>query len=99
MLSWLVLIDRGFNPSYLLERDKTHYHVFRELFLYILVSNDSRVGTPVPIPNTEVKHSNADDSVCENRKLLTIFFVYKRLFLNDESFLLTDFFWYINVRI
>ena len=55
-------------------------------FSNILVSNDSRVGTPVPIPNTEVKHSNADDSVCENRKLLTIFFVYKRLFLNDESF-------------
>ena len=44
------------------------------------------MGTPVPIPNTEVKHSNADDSVCENRKLLTIFLFIKDFILTDESF-------------
>ena len=55
-------------------------------FSNIFLGNDSRVGTPVPIPNTEVKHSNADDSVCENRKLLTIFLFIKDFFLNDRSF-------------
>ena len=37
------------------------------------IGDDSKVDTPVPIPNTEVKHFNADDSVSENRKL-PIFF-------------------------
>lgn len=32
---------------------------------------------PVPIPNTEVKHLYAEDSVCENRELPTIFFCNK----------------------
>ena len=38
-------------------------------FLYILIGDYSKVDTPVPIPNTAVKHFNADDSVSENRKL------------------------------
>ena len=47
-------------------------------FSIYFLGNDSKWGTPVPIPNTEVKPLNADDSVCENRKLPRIFFVYKR---------------------
>ena len=38
-----------------------------------LIGNDSKEGTPVPIPNTEVKLFYAEDSVSENRKL-PIFF-------------------------
>ena len=49
------------------------------MFSNSFLGNDSRVGTPVPIPNTEVKHSNADDSVCENRKLPRIFFVFNTI--------------------
>ena len=44
-------------------------------FSNIFLGNDSKWGTPVPIPNTEVKPLNADDSECENRKLPRIFFV------------------------
>ena len=44
-------------------------------FSIYFLGNDSKWGTPVPIPNTEVKPLNADDSVCENRKLPRIFFV------------------------
>ena len=42
-------------------------------FSKYFIGNDSKVDTPVPIPNTEVKHFNAEDSVSENRKL-PIFF-------------------------
>ncbi len=42
----------------------------------MFIGNDSKVDTPVPIPNTEVKHFNAEDSVSENRKL-PIFFCNK----------------------
>ena len=50
-------------------------------------SNDSKWGTPVPIPNTEVKPLNAEDSECENRKLPRIFFVYKKDCINNvQSF-------------
>ena len=53
----------------------------------IFLGNDSRVGTPVPIPNTEVKHSNAEDSGSENRKLPRIFFcIKKNLTAKDKSF-------------
>ena len=45
------------------------------------------MGTPVPIPNTEVKHSNAEDSESENRKLPRIFFCIKKdLTTKDKSF-------------
>ena len=37
--------------------------------------SDSMMDTPVPIPNTEVKHHNGDDStLCENSKLPVLFF-------------------------
>ena len=36
--------------------------VFRELFLYIFLSDDSEEGTPGSIPNPEVKLFSADDS-------------------------------------
>ena len=42
----------------------------------MFIGNDSKVDTPVPIPNTEVKHFNAENSVSENRKL-PIFFCFK----------------------
>ena len=35
------------------------------------------MDTPVPIPNTEVKHFNGEDSVSENNKL-PIFFCFKK---------------------
>ncbi len=51
--------------------------VFRELFsLNNFLGNNREEGTPVPIPNTEVKLFIADDSVCENRTLPRIFFCY-----------------------
>ena len=39
----------------------------------MFIGNDSKVDTPVPIPNTEVKHFNAEDSESENRKLPVFF--------------------------
>ena len=50
----------------------------KELFFKYFLGNDSKWGTPVPIPNTEVKPLNADDSECENRKLPRIFFCVKK---------------------
>jgi hypothetical protein len=51
ILSGLILIDRGLNlfPKY--------YSILKEPF-----GDASEMGTPVPIPNTEVKHFSADDS-------------------------------------
>ena len=37
--------------------------MFSENYFSILIRNDSNEGTPVPIPNTEVKLINADNSV------------------------------------
>ena len=34
----------------------------------LFVRCDNERETPVPIPNTEVKTLDAEDSVCENRK-------------------------------
>ena len=63
-----------------MEFDEHNIYVFRELFLKInFLGNDSKWGTPVPIPNTEVKPLNADNSVSEDRKLPRIFFVYKKI--------------------
>ena len=42
--------------------------------IYFLGSN-SEEGTPVPIPNTEVKLFSADDSECKNRTPPRIFFL------------------------
>ena len=44
-------------------------------FSIYFIGNDSKVDTPVPIPNTAVKHFNADDSVSENRKLPIFFYL------------------------
>lgn len=80
MLSWLILIDRGFNPInylYFILFDKYIILVFRELFIILFLSDDSESGTPGPIPNPEVKPFSADDSVSENRALLRNFFVQK----------------------
>ena len=64
MLSWPVLIDRGFNPINYSRFDRyTHYHVFRELFSQILIGDDSKEDTPVPIPNTEVKLFYGENSL------------------------------------
>ena len=41
----------------------------------MFIGNDSKVDTPVPIPNTEVKHFNAEDSESENRKLPIFFYL------------------------
>ena len=46
-------------------------------FSIYFLGNNSDWGTPVPIPNTEVKPLNADDSECENRTLPRIFFCIK----------------------
>ena len=48
-----VLIDRGLNLNNL----TYFYLVFKERS-----GGDSKVDTPVPIPNTEVKHLHADGS-------------------------------------
>ena len=60
----------------------THYHVFRELFLYICIGDDSKVDTPVPISNTVVKHFYGENSVSEDSKLPIFFFA---LFLFETS--------------
>ena len=52
-----------------------HYLVFKGQNPKYFVCDDSLVDTPLPIPNREVKHQNADDSVSENRKLQTFFFL------------------------
>ena len=49
--------------------------MFSENYFSInFIGDDSKVDTPVPIPNTEVKHFNGEDSLCENSKLPIIFF-------------------------
>ena len=40
-----------------------------------LIGDDSKVDTPLPIPNREVKHFNGENSVSEDSKL-PIFFVF-----------------------
>ena len=69
-LSWLVLIDREFNPINLI---KTVLSCFQRIISLYLIGDDSEVDTPVPISNTEVKHFNGEDSVSENSKLPTFF--------------------------
>ena len=75
----------------------TVYKFSENNFSNIFLGNDSKWGTPVPIPNTEVKPLNADDSECENRKLPRIFFVCKKatitqiivVFLSKNSYSLS----------
>ena len=59
ILSWLILIDRGLNlehTNFNKTKDK-YYSILKEKF-----GDYSKVDTPVPISNTEVKHFYADDS-------------------------------------
>ena len=48
-----------------------------------LIGDDSKVDTPLPIPNREVKHFNGENSVSEDSKL-PIFFCLKIAHLLDE---------------
>ena len=73
MLSWPVLIDRGFNHNLLIWLDQSYYLSFQGIISYIFIGDYDWDGTPVPIPNTEVKHFNGEDSVSENSKLLIFF--------------------------
>ena len=81
MLSWLVLINRGFNPISLDLMRVTISKFWKNNFF---LGNDNEGGTPVPIPNTEVKPFGADDSACENRTLPRIFFC---IFFRDTFYL------------
>ena len=48
--------------------------------------NDSMMDTPVPIPNTEVKHHRGEDStLCENSSLPVPSFFYVFLFIKKSS--------------
>ena len=50
--------------------------------------SDSMMDTPVPIPNTEVKHHNGDDStLCENSKLPVLFFYFLHRLINPLKIL------------
>ena len=42
-----------------------------------LIGDDSKVDTPLPIPNREVKHFNGENSVSEDSKLPIFFLVLK----------------------
>ena len=61
----------------LTDRKTYCYSVLREqLSVKKRSGDDSEVDTPVPIPNTEVKHFSGDDSwacPCENSTLLVLF--------------------------
>ena len=50
-----------------------------------LIGDDSKVDTPLPIPNREVKHFNGENSVSEDSKL-PIFFCLNLAHLLDEFF-------------
>ncbi len=71
MFSGLILIGRGLNQ---LDKDNKqqfdYYLVLSDLKKTQQSGNDGMMDTPVPIPNTEVKHHNGDDSaMCDNSKL------------------------------
>ena len=58
-----------------------------------LIGDDSKVDTPLPIPNREVKHFNGENSVSEDSKL-PIFFCKK----NSKFYSLTILF-FINISL
>ena len=43
-----------------------------------LIGDDSKVDTPLPIPNREVKHFNGENSVSEDSKLPIFFYIFFR---------------------
>ena len=61
-----------------------HYLIFKGQNPLFLVCDDSRVETPLPIPNREVKHTYADNSLGEDKELQTFFFAIK--YLSDQVF-------------
>ena len=46
-----------------------------------LIGDDSKVDTPLPIPNREVKHFNGENSVSEDSKLPIFFCLILLIFL------------------
>jgi hypothetical protein len=54
--SGLILIDRGLNLKKIFARQQVLFNFERKF------GDDGEVDTPVPIPNTEVKHFSAEDS-------------------------------------
>ena len=57
-----------------------------------LIGDDSKVDTPLPIPNREVKHFNGENSVSEDSKL-PIFFC--NFLLTFCEFFFTFFFFFV----
>ena len=61
-----------------------------------LIGDDSKVDTPLPIPNREVKHFNGENSVSEDSKLpiffLLIFFFLSLAFIINTCLLVVIFF-------
>ena len=60
-----------------------------------LIGDDSKVDTPLPIPNREVMHFNGENSVSEDSKLpifLLIFFFLSLAFIINTSLLVVIFF-------
>ena len=66
--------------------------MFSENYFSInFIGDDSKVDTPVPIPNTEVKHFNGEDSLRENSKLpifFCIFLLVKILKLHIKKYII-----------
>ena len=56
----MILIGRGLNLEGFEFEGKRDYPVLSDLLEGS--GSDSMMDTPVPIPNTEVKHHNGDDS-------------------------------------
>ena len=49
-----------------------------------LIGDDSKVDTPLPIPNREVKHFNGENSVSEDSKLPIFFCIKKDRYVHIE---------------
>ena len=54
-----------------------------------LIGDDSKVDTPLPIPNREVKHFNGENSVSEDSKLPIFFCIKKDRYVHIMSFYFT----------
>ena len=68
MFSRVILIDRGLKKC-------EYYLVFRERLKKRESGDDDVVDTPVPIPNTEVKHHSGYGIARESGKLPGSFFL------------------------
>ena len=62
-----------------------------------LIGDDSKVDTPLPIPNREVKHFNGENSVSEDSKLPIFFCLILLIFL--MSFLIVVMIFYNNYNL